>query len=110
MQSRNLCASCISSDIDDCYPNPCENNGTCIDGVNKYTCACVPGFEGKNCTISKFLNKSFKQTFLYLPFEIAKIKAREMPSHKNREIKYQGILSDIDIPANVKTMGLVTME
>ena len=62
MQSRNLCASCISSDIDDCYPNPCENNGTCIDGVNKYTCACVPGFEGKNCTISKRLNKSFKQT------------------------------------------------
>ena len=54
-----------------------------------------------------------RETFffiLYLPFEIAKIKAREMPSHKNREIKYQGILSDIDIPANVKTMGLVTME
>ena len=62
VQSRNLCASCISLDIDDCYPSPCENNGTCIDGVNNYTCACVPGFEGKNCTISKLLNKSFKQT------------------------------------------------
>ena len=24
--------------------------------MNKYTCTCVPGFEGKNCTISKFLN------------------------------------------------------
>ena len=46
----------ISSDIDDCYPSPCKNNGTCIDGVNNYTCSCVPGFEGKNCTISKLLN------------------------------------------------------
>ena len=42
------------SDINECYPSPCENNGACIDGVNDYTCACLPGFEGKNCTISKF--------------------------------------------------------
>ena len=42
------------SDINECYPSPCKNNGTCVDGVNNYTCACVPGFEGKNCAISKF--------------------------------------------------------
>ena len=42
------------SDIDECYPSPCKNNGTCIDGVNNYTCACAPGFEGNNCAISKF--------------------------------------------------------
>ena len=42
------------SDINECYPNPCKNNGTCIDGVNNYTCTCVPEFEGKNCAISKF--------------------------------------------------------
>ena len=46
----------ISSDTDDCHPSPCENNGTCVDGVNNYTCTCVPGFEGKNCTISKLFN------------------------------------------------------
>ena len=34
-----------------------------------------------------------------------------MPSHKNREIKYQGILSDIHgYTSEVKTMGHVTME
>ena len=41
------------SDTDDCYPYLCLNNGTCIDHVNNYTCACPPGFEGRNCGISK---------------------------------------------------------
>ena len=45
----------FSSDTDDCYPNPCLNNGTCTDGVNDYNCTCVPGFVGKNCSNSKSL-------------------------------------------------------
>ena len=50
-----------SSDTDDCYPNPCLNNGTCTDGVNDYNCTCVPGFVGKNCSNSKSLKiKSLK--------------------------------------------------
>ena len=49
------------SDTDDCYPNPCLNNGTCTDGVNDYNCTCVPGFVAKNCSNSKFLKvKSLK--------------------------------------------------
>ena len=43
------------SDTDDCYPNPCLNNGTCTDGVNDYNCTCVPDFVGKNCSNSKSL-------------------------------------------------------
>ena len=51
----------FSSDTDDCYPNPCLNNGTCTDGVNDYNCTCVPGFVGKNCSHSKSLKiKSLK--------------------------------------------------
>ena len=51
----------FSSDTDDCYPNPCLNNGTCTDGVNDYNCTCVPGFVGKNCSNSKSLKiKSLK--------------------------------------------------
>ena len=50
-----LTMSFFSSDIDDCYPNPCLNNGTCTDGVNDYNCTCVPGFVGKNCSNSKSL-------------------------------------------------------
>ena len=41
------------SDIDDCASDPCENNATCTDGVNNYTCACMAGYEGYNCSIGK---------------------------------------------------------
>ena len=34
-------------------PNPCQNGGTCADGINSYNCTCVIGFIGVNCdTIS----------------------------------------------------------
>ena len=57
--SENIICYLISlfflfSDIDDCDPYPCLNNGACIDGVNNYTCACSSGFEGRNCSISNF--------------------------------------------------------
>ncbi len=31
---------------------PCQNGGTCIDGVNSYTCECLSGFEGDDCEIN----------------------------------------------------------
>ena len=43
-------------DIDDCTPNICANGGTCIDGVNSYTCSCSPGYTGRNCNTSKLLS------------------------------------------------------
>ena len=36
------------SDVDECASNPCQN-GTCMDGINDYTCNCTVGFIGKNC-------------------------------------------------------------
>ena len=43
-------------DIDDCSPNPCQNGGTCTDGVNQYTCACAAGYNGINCTTSEYFS------------------------------------------------------
>ncbi|MCP3665622.1 MAG: hypothetical protein GY696_24510 [Gammaproteobacteria bacterium] len=40
-------------DTDDCTGNPCQNSGTCIDGVNGYSCNCAPGNGGTNCEISE---------------------------------------------------------
>ena len=34
--------------IEDCNPNLCNNEGTC---VNNYTCMCTEDFKGRNCTI-----------------------------------------------------------
>ena len=35
--------------IDECSPNPCQNGGTCIDGINSYNCSCVDGYTGTDC-------------------------------------------------------------
>ena len=42
----NIC----DTDIDDCDPDPCVNNGTCSDEVNDYTCTCINEWMGKNCS------------------------------------------------------------
>lgn len=34
--------------IDDCEDNDCENNSTCVDGINNYTCLCSPEYTGKS--------------------------------------------------------------
>ena len=44
----------IFSDINDCTPNACENNGLCVDAVNKFTCDCDgTGHKGDNCETSE---------------------------------------------------------
>ena len=40
------------SDIDDCMESPCNNGGTCKDGVASYICICPNGFAGQDCEIS----------------------------------------------------------
>ena len=35
--------------IDECSSDPCENGGTCIDGLNSYSCQCPAGWTGSTC-------------------------------------------------------------
>ncbi|XP_053330411.1 brevican core protein [Spea bombifrons] len=38
---------------DDCFPNPCENGGTCIEEEDgDFHCLCLPGYMGKACDIN----------------------------------------------------------
>ncbi|XP_078572109.1 uncharacterized protein LOC144859362 [Branchiostoma floridae x Branchiostoma japonicum] len=36
-------------DTDDCQSNPCKNGGTCVDGLDSYSCNCIYGFSGDTC-------------------------------------------------------------
>lgn len=31
------------------FPDPCQHGGICNDGLNSYTCNCMPGYTGNNC-------------------------------------------------------------
>ncbi|XP_038821637.1 versican core protein-like [Salvelinus namaycush] len=36
-------------DVDECQSNPCRNGATCMDGVNSFTCVCLPSYTGQLC-------------------------------------------------------------
>ena len=40
-------------ETNECASNPCQNGGTCWDGLNHYSCNCLPGFEGTDCETGK---------------------------------------------------------
>ncbi|XP_069805543.1 brevican core protein isoform X4 [Dendropsophus ebraccatus] len=43
----------VLTTADVCYPNPCENGGTCIDEDDgEFRCLCLPGYFGKVCDIN----------------------------------------------------------
>ncbi|KAK3750217.1 hypothetical protein QZH41_015569 [Actinostola sp. cb2023] len=46
---RQLSFGDFGIDIDECDSNPCQNRGTCTDGVNGYTCRCTSSYTGINC-------------------------------------------------------------
>ena len=43
----------FSVEIDECASSPCLNGGACIDGINGYTCNCIPGYAGNDCETGK---------------------------------------------------------
>lgn len=58
------------TDVDECASDPCENGGTCVDGMNSYTCMCPDGYTGPTCGISKLVfEQTVHQTKLLIPEE-----------------------------------------
>ena len=37
--------------IDECVSLPCDNGGSCHDGIDDFKCVCVPAFHGEKCSI-----------------------------------------------------------
>ena len=42
-------------DFDECASHPCLNGGSCIDGIDGYTCLCIPSHTGDNCETGNIL-------------------------------------------------------
>ena len=47
----NLC----DLDIGECSSVPCQNNGTCVDEINRFSCNCTSAFTGALCETSKLV-------------------------------------------------------
>ena len=63
LQLPFLCAITFPADIDECASSPCQNGGTCNDGVNSYSCDCVPGHAGDNCEIGLYRLQVIKRKY-----------------------------------------------
>nr|DBA23422.1 TPA: hypothetical protein GDO54_014336 [Pyxicephalus adspersus] len=37
------------TNIDECQSNPCRNGAACVDGINSFTCICLPSYSGALC-------------------------------------------------------------
>lgn len=53
--------------MDNCVNHKCGNGGTCVDGINSYSCRCVAGFTGNHCQNSEL---SFYINCFDLSFDI----------------------------------------
>lgn len=47
----------MSADGDQCESSPCQHEGRCKDGLDEYTCACLEGYEGRNCELCEFSSR-----------------------------------------------------
>lgn len=61
--SHPLTGMNCEKNIDECISNPCLNQGTCIDGVNGYTCQCTLPFTGTAHTRSLSLTYQLLKKF-----------------------------------------------
>lgn len=39
----------LSTEQNQCVPNPCKNGGNCYDEGDNYKCTCIRGYTGYNC-------------------------------------------------------------
>ena len=62
----DLCTTLVHfSDIDECLPEPCQNNATCVDLVDAFDCTCLVGYTGTVCETSKLVASCMTTTAVF---------------------------------------------
>lgn len=38
-----------------CEPNPCQNNGKCVEDEDDFECVCPDGYSGQYCQVGEYI-------------------------------------------------------
>lgn len=47
------------TDFDDCDGNPCQNGGSCLDGIGTFSCTCAEDYTDETCSTSRLIDLLF---------------------------------------------------
>lgn len=56
-----------SSDVDECFDSPCGESVPCVNVEGSYSCECLDGWKGKNCTEGRTIQYQFSKSLT--PFD-----------------------------------------
>lgn len=59
--------------MNECLNSPCFNGGTCINNAGSFTCNCTDGWEGNECSESKYRDKTYRTVFSLLTKNVLNI-------------------------------------
>nr|XP_021553393.1 fibulin-7 [Neomonachus schauinslandi] len=83
-------------DISECSSQPCQNGGTCVEGVTQYKCICPPGRTGSRCQ-HQAQTASLGNKYTLDPSLPSRTAAEGQPSH----LLGEGLSPTRGIPGNV---------
>ena len=58
-------SSSFISDVDECSSDPCHNDGSCVDDINKYSCTCEAGYTGLQCETGTYVKQKFSAKIMH---------------------------------------------
>ena len=97
-------------ELDECDPNPCQNNGKCVDGRQNYTCNCTAHpengdilYTGRNCSTGENEESISDAIYLIISFQ----------EHHHHKIKFLSCYAVVDnriAPSVTASPSSVTVE
>ena len=84
------------TDQNECLSNPCQNGGTCIDGVDMYMCRCPSGFAGISCQQSMYFQTKLIHMCVFINTAILMVEDTNYAIYMHMLFYVYGIIFGID--------------